>query len=611
METIEFKNVSFSYPECEDMALSEVSFAVHKSEFIVVCGTSGSGKTTLLRHIKKNMMPFGQGKGKILYEGEEIENLDDRVNALEIGYVMQSPENQIVTDTVWHELAFGMESLGCSNEVIRRRTAEMAEYFGIGGWFRKNVWELSGGQKQIMNLAAVMAMQPKILILDEPTAQLDPIAASHFLSTLKKINMDFGTTIILSEHRLEEAFPLADRVMVMEGGKLLAFDTPSKFGRIFQKNKDTKIFHILPASMRIFAGINEYVESSINQGKTETMLQNEQDSRQNRGQHSEQESRQDSEEQWPVTVRDARLWLDNTVDKVVTKKIGYVKKGAGYKANEISDKKNEEPVIYVKDLCFRYEKKEKDILHNVNFSLYRGELLALMGGNGAGKTTLLKLLSKIQKPYAGKLNTSAKIAALPQNPQAIFTEITVEEELAEVFSSGPNNGYCTEEIVEKVNQMLTRMGLHQYRKRNPYDLSGGQQQKLAIGKVLLTGPEVLLLDEPTKGIDPLFKKSLGKLFTDLCSQGTSIIMVSHDIDFCAEYAQRCALIFDGTIITESYTREFFSGNSFYTTSANRISSDIWQNCITSEDVIMQFQTLFQSGLEESLVKTGGKDATKL
>lgn len=211
METIRFEHVTFSYPLAESNALEDISFAVEPSQFVVLCGKSGCGKSTLLRQMKKNLVPYGRTEGRVLYCGEPVAELDDRRSVSEIGFVQQNPDNQIVTDKVWHELAFGLESLGLSNAAIKRRVAEMASYFDIQSWFRKNVNELSGGQKQLLNLASIMAMQPKLLILDEPTSQLDPIAASEFLQTIYRINRDLGTTVIISEHRLEELFPMATK----------------------------------------------------------------------------------------------------------------------------------------------------------------------------------------------------------------------------------------------------------------------------------------------------------------------------------------------------------------------------------------------------------------
>ena len=237
METIRFSNISFRYPLAENDALKNINLSVKESEFMVLCGKSGCGKTTLLRHMKKNMMPYGNLSGDILYRGCDLAELGDRESTSEIGYVQQNPDNQLVTDKVWHELAFGLESLGCDNYTIKRRVSEMASYFDIQTWFRKDVSKLSGGQKQLLNLASIMAMQPKLLVLDEPTSQLDPIAASEFLRTIYKINRDLGTTVILSEHRLEEAFTMADRVAVMDEGKIVALDSPRRIGGFLSGRK--------------------------------------------------------------------------------------------------------------------------------------------------------------------------------------------------------------------------------------------------------------------------------------------------------------------------------------------------------------------------------------
>ena len=251
MKIIEFDGVDFTYPCCEEKALSNISFSVESSDFVLLCGKSGCGKSTLLRHIKKSLAPYGKLNGNIFYKGQSLEELDKRVCASEIGFVRQNPDNQIVTDKVWHELAFGLESLGLQNTVIKRRVAEMASFFGIQSLFRKNVSELSGGQKQLVVLASVMVMKPRVLVLDEPTGLLDPISASSFISALKKINVELGTTIIISEHRLEELFPLANRVLVMDKGSLVINDTPQRAIEKIQAGACKDMFYGLPAVTKI------------------------------------------------------------------------------------------------------------------------------------------------------------------------------------------------------------------------------------------------------------------------------------------------------------------------------------------------------------------------
>ena len=251
MECFKVENLSFTYPNRESETISNVNFEVSSGEFILVCGKSGCGKTTLLRLLKPSLAPYGTLCGNISFAGSPVSEYDDRAQAERIGFVMQNPDNQIVTDKVWHELAFGLESLGCKTPEIRTRVSEMASFFGIQDWFYKNVTELSGGQKQLLNLASVMVMQPSVLILDEPTSQLDPIAAQEFLNTLKKINRELGISVILSEHRLEDAFPLADRVIVMDGGKIIADDTPGETGKIL-RDMNHSMYRALPTPVKVY-----------------------------------------------------------------------------------------------------------------------------------------------------------------------------------------------------------------------------------------------------------------------------------------------------------------------------------------------------------------------
>ena len=556
MELISCENLSFTYPGCDEPALRELSFAVGRSEFVLLCGKSGCGKSTLLRHMKQNLMPYGELKGSIRYRGTEIEELDKRVSAAEIGFVRQDPDNQIVTDKVWHELAFGLESLGLDNRTMKQRVAEMASFFGIQTWFRKNVSELSGGQKQLLNLASIMVMQPKLLILDEPTSQLDPIAASDFLATLKKINTELGTTIIISEHRLEELFPMADRVLVMERGRLLINGEPRKAAARIASGVCGDMFHGLPAVMKI----------AMNTG---------------------------ADKDCPLTVREGRLWLE---ERLGEPSAAPGEKRGIFGGRKVKEEKTEEiPTISVKDVWFRYNRGAQDTLRGVNMTVRPGEFYAVLGGNGVGKTTTLKLLTRQIKADRGSVEINGKrleklsdtelfahgLSMLPQNPQALFTEITVREELLEALY---DEKLPDEEKERRAADMLEQMELTQLGSSHPYDLSGGEQQRLALGKILLRQPKILLLDEPTKGLDPFFKRTLAGIFKNLLSEGITILMVSHDIEFCAEYADRCALFFDGEVVSCAAPKDFFAGNHFYTTSANRLAGQWFPDAITWEEV---------------------------
>ena len=533
--SIEIEHFSFYYPEQAEKTLDDLTLTVEQGEFLVLCGPSGCGKSTLLRQLKTVLAPHGRRLGSIRFEGCPLEELDQREQSAGIGFVQQDPENQIVTDKVWHELAFGLESLGYDTPTIRRRVAEMASFFGIQTWFYKNVTELSGGQKQLLNLASIMAMQPSVLILDEPTSQLDPIAAADFLATLGKINRELGTTVVLTEHRLEDAFPLASRVAVMDRGRLLCTGSPAEVGAIL-RGAGHSMFLAMPTPMRIWA------------------------------------SAPDAGGHCPVTVREGRDWLTKFAD--------------GHPLMELPSEPRRtypnEPAITAEGLWFKYEKELPDVVKGLSLTVRRGEFLALLGGNGTGKTTSLKLLSGLQKPYRGEVRLAGSVGVLPQNPQALFVKKTVREDLFEILKGRNFSGKAQEERVAWAVRLCRLEGLLD---RHPYDLSGCEQQRAALAKVLLLGPEILLMDEPTKGLDAEFKQVFAEILQSLLRQGVTLLMVSHDIEFCARYAHRCALFFDGSIVTEAPPRAFFSGNSFYTTSANRMARGLLPEAVTAEDVI--------------------------
>lgn len=550
MESYTIKNLMFSYPQQERIVIDDVSLSIKKGQFVVLCGPSGCGKTTLLRQLKTVLAPHGNKKGNIFFEGKLLDELDQREQSSRIGFVMQSPENQIVTDKVWHELAFGLESLGYSTPAIRLRVAEMASFFGIQNWFYKNVSELSGGQKQLLNLASIMAMQPSVLILDEPTSQLDPIAAADFLSTVGKINRELGVTVILTEHRLEEAMPLADRVLVMDGGKIIADGMPKEVGQMLDR-ENHRMFYAMPVPMRVYAGVPNNLDC-------------------------------------PVTVRDGRQWLDLfSKDHVLNSE----------KVNShVALTSDISPSVEIKEAWFKYEKELPDVIKGASFAVYPGEILAILGGNGTGKTTTLSLLSGLNRPYRGKVLLHGKemsnipdsekfenmLGVLPQNPQSLFVKKTVELDLYEMLKG---RKLSKDEQHRRVRRVCNLCGLKSLMSQHPYDLSGGEQQRAALAKVLLLEPEILLLDEPTKGMDAEFKQVFAVILKRLLSKGVTVIMVSHDIEFCAKYANRCALFFDGGIVTEGIPREFFSGNSFYTTAANRMARHLLPSAITAEDII--------------------------
>lgn len=531
VEKIKIKNLIFSYPNSEKTALNDINLTVNQGEFVTICGKSGCGKSTLLRHLKPILTPHGKTSGEIYFNGKSIYDLSDREQAENIGFVMQNPDNQIVTDKVWHELVFGLESLGINSAEIRSKAAEMASFFGIQNWFYENVANLSGGQKQILNLASVMVMNPTLLLLDEPSSQLDPISAHDFFTMLERINTELGVTIILSEHNLSEVFPLSDKVVVMEDGKITAENTPYKIGEELKQNS---MFAALPTPTKIYYSLGN------NSGNC------------------------------PITIRDGHKWLEKQ----------QINEHFEFKSEK--NRINTEPILELKDVWFRYEKNSDDILKGLSFKVHENEFYAIVGGNGVGKSTALSVISKINKPYRGKvfINDDTKVVVMPQNPQSLFLKKSVLEELYDaVFDVEKEKRKNEIEYVIKLCELDNLLENH------PYDLSGGEQQRVALAKMLLRKPDLLVLDEPTKGLDACFKRKLATILKSLQKNGMTVLMVTHDIEFCAEYADICAMFFDGKIVSEAPPRKFFAENNFYTTSAKRMADGIIENAVLDKDII--------------------------
>lgn len=547
MECFTLENLSFQYPEREEKALDGINIKINCGEFVTVIGSSGSGKTTLLRLLKPSIAPFGKLCGQALFMGIPINDYSQREESGKIGFVMQDPDSQIVTDKVWHELAFGLEGLGVPSEKIRARVAEMASFFGIQSWFHKNVSELSGGQKQLLNLASVMAMQPQALILDEPTSQLDPIAAGEFMKTLEKINRELGTTVVLSEHRLDESFAMSDKVIAMENGKVVAIETPEKIGNLLS---ESRLYEALPVPIRIFSTL-------------------------------------ESEKTLPVTVRDGRYRLEEY------SKTHEIDESRVPQDEEIQC--DRETVIEINDAWFAYDKTEADTVRGLNLSVKKGEFYVILGGNGTGKTTTLGIIAGLNRPYRGTVKINSKriensqdlyngsVLMLPQNPESVFLKKTVLEELYDALR---DENSADEEKNKRIADAVKMFHLDKLLSSHPYDLSGGERQRAALAKIMLKKPEILLLDEPTKGIDAHFKAELAKILLSLKNNGVTIVMVSHDVEFAARYADRCAMFFDGGIISCEKPREFFSDKSFYTTAASRMSRGIISGAVLPEDVVL-------------------------
>ena len=529
MEILKIEDLSFSYPLSDRRALQSVDLCINEGEFAVIAGATGSGKSTLVRLLKKELSPLGQKSGKIYFRGISTDEISAEDSAFRIGFVMQRPEQQIVTDKVYHELAFGLEGMGVPQELIARRVAEMASYFGIEDQYDKTTDELSGGQKQLLNLASVMVMDPDILILDEPTAQLDPITAAEFLATLKKLNTDLSLTVIIVEHRLEELIPLCDRLIVLDGGRIAENGDARTVAKSLAKKEE--LLCALPSATRLYHAL-------------------------------------DADGECPLTPKEGRRFITQSYSN----KIKSLPAPARTHGSEIA--------LELRDVFFRYERNAPDVLRGLSLSVYENEIFCILGTNGCGKSTTLSVCSGIEAPYSGQVRVFGKkikeykngslyrecLTLLPQDVQTVFLCNTVKEELEDA----------------KVNESELPFDLTSLHGKHPYDLSGGEQQLLALAKALSTKPRLLLLDEPTKGLDAYKKLQIMRILKNLQSQGVTVVAVTHDVEFAAACADRVAMFFRGDAVSVSSPEEFFSENSFYTTAASRMSKGYYDRAVTVE-----------------------------
>lgn len=534
MEQITLKNVSFRYPSCEKYALKNINLSVNRGEFLLICGKSGSGKSTLLRLLNPCLSPCGDFHGEILFDGRDISSLSPREAAQSIGFTAQNPESGIVCDKVYRELAFGLESLGVENDELRARIAETASFFGIENHFFADTSRLSGGQKQLLCLAAATVMRPSVLILDEPTSQLDPVSASRFLQMLAHLNRDVGITVIMTDHSPDASAQYADRIVITDDGEIIS-DLPVLKSAQHLYSLNHPMLKAFPLQTRL------YVRDTC--GK----------------------------ENPPLTVNDGRKWLSRRLADVTALPV------TAEEALPCG-----KPTVEIKNARFRYEKNGTDILHDFSFKAWSGEVCALFGGNAAGKTTAFSLISGVIKPYSGNVTVcGGRCAAISQNPQAMFSHKTLKLDINAALSQ---ESLSAEEAKARFDETVALCELTHLLDRHPYDLSGGEQQRATMALALCRAPQILLLDEPTKGLDADFKEKLGHIIRQLAASGKTVIITSHDTDFCAEYADRCALMFGGKIASRGTVRHFFANKSFYTTSARRLADKILPDAVTAADI---------------------------
>lgn len=539
MADVLIKGVSFTYAGATSKALDGVDILVKSGEFLVIAGVSGSGKTTLLKLLKPQITPNGKIEGEILVGGKPISEVN---TVKDVGFVMQNPENQIVTDKVYRELAFGPENLGVKKGKIKLKIGEIAEYFGISGWIEEKTANLSGGQKQILSLAAVMVTDPEILIFDEATSQLDPIAARQFLQIVKRINEEFGVTVIMTEHRLDELITLLDHFVVLEDGKKIIDVEPNS---LTTEGMSEDFLKTMPFTVRL----------SKKLGLTRC----------------------------PLSEKEARECLKSQVKEPIN-----------YLPCEEKEE-NEEVALTIKDASFRYDKKGSDVIKDLRLEVKKGEVFTLVGGNASGKTTLLNCIVGISNFYKGKINyfgekrkeflenRAGKIAMLTQNPKTLFIKDTVKADLMDVRKITKEN---EADFKPKFDEIKEKLALESLLDRHPFDLSGGETEKVALAKVLLTSPKILLLDEPTKGLDGYFKSIIAGIIRSLKSSGVTVVLVTHDIEFAGEVSDRIGMLFNGEIVGETTARDFLTSNKYYTTQAVRVARGVINNA-TSENEIKE------------------------
>lgn len=571
MAQIEVKDFDFYYEDENGKAkkcLNNINLEVEEGEFILLCGPSGCGKTTLLSNLKKELIPNGKKTGTVKYDGTKISDLDELTSACDIGYLFQNPDSQLVMDTVIQEIAFPLENIGIPTDEIRNRVSEIVTFFGINDILHKNVNELSGGQKQLVNLCSLLVLRPKVLLLDEPTSQLDPIATYDFLSILNRLNEEFSISIILSEHKADNVFTFINKLLFMKDGTIEYSGNPYEIAReIFN---DEIFIHYLPSVTRLYNLLSEKYPA-LNEIKV------------------------------PLNIREGRKCLNLIHDELIKMKDN----GITLKNYDGSLEHENKPYLIKADgLYFAYEKHNL-VLKNINMEIYEGDYVSIIGGNGSGKSTLLELMAGLLDPIKGKIKykKGLKIGFVYQNPMIHFSKDTVKEELIssinvsenfkekllqldgpDLISNNQLNEITFDNSDLNFEKLIKLFGIGDLLSRNPYDCSGGEQQKIVIMKTMLQDTNILILDEPTKALDPISSLKLAKIFRKLRDSGMTIVMTSHDLPFVANNCERCLMLFDKDIQLDTYPKVIFRENNFYTTFVNRMVKNYCPKCVTISDV---------------------------
>jgi len=526
---IKLYDFTFTYNGANKPALQNVALTIEDGEFILITGPSGGGKSTLCRCFNGLVPHFYGGtiSGRAEVQGMDILRTPPKELTTKVGMVFQDPENQLVTTDVEREIAFGLENLGFPVNLIARRIEEALDTVGIASLRFRRHHELSGGEKQKVAIASVLALHPEVLVLDEPTSELDPQSAEEVLRLLERLNDELGITIILIEHRLDRVIHLVDRVLVMNEGIIQASGQPREV-----MNTDGLCLGIPPV-IRLMQRLRA---KGLKLGKL------------------------------PLTVKEARLKLQKVLRNINTTEFA-------------DDRLDINPVLKVDKLWFSYE--DRAALRDIKITINKGEFIAIMGRNASGKTTLVKHLNGLARPSKGRViidgidtkqysvaELSRQVGYVFQNPNDHLFADTVEEEVA--FSLR-NQGVEQENIDKSVERILNEFKLTRYRQVYPRNLSGGEKQRLALASVLVTRPKIIILDEPTRGMDYALKRELIGFLTDYCKYGNTVVMVTHDVETVAECADRVILLSEGRVVVDGSKREVLSKALLFSPQINRLA----------------------------------------